>query len=173
MTTTYCNRLNIESIIGIPAVLACINDKQDGVESPTDTTRITDAIERAADEMNECLTQQYVLSQLSGSSWCRWCNAYVASWFLFERRGNPVPPGIVDAVQTYREKLEQIRWGRFQVPEVLPSFSARPTVSNFNPELGKFQNPIRVITEESTGDTPDATDPSRVKRNKAYQEGWW
>jgi len=173
MATTYCTRLNIESIIGAPAVLVCIDDDQDNVESPAETVYITEAITRAAVEMNESLGGQYKLTDLFNNDWCRWCNAYLAAWFLFDRRANPVPSGVESAVQTYRERLSEIRWGRFQVPEVNPSFNPRPAVSNFNPELGKFEHPIRVITHESTGGEPDPTNSSVVKREKAYQEGWW
>jgi hypothetical protein len=172
MATTYATRLNVESIIGAPALLACIDDDQDGVESLEDAAYIDGAIERAAVEMNESLRCQYILSALATNDWCKWCNAYIACWFLFERRANPVPPGIIDAVQTYREKLSEIRWGRFSVPEQSPAFDNRPAVSNFTPELRQRDNPIRVIQEECTGGKPDPTNSSTVKRNKSG-EGWW
>lgn len=173
MATTYCNRLNIQSLIGQSALLACIDDNVDGVENPEETQYITDCITRAAVEMNEALCKQYVLSDLNNNDWCRWCNAYIAAWFLFERRGNPVPPGIIDAVQTYKDKLAEIRWGRYQVPQANPSFDYRPAVSNFVPELGKYSNPIRVFQDESTGGEPDPTQSGLVQRHKAFTPGWW
>lgn len=173
MATTYCNRLNIQSLIGEAALIAVIDDNQDGVENPEETDYITDAITQAAVEMNESLCRQYVLTSLTNNDWCRWCNAYLACYFLFNRRGNPVPPGIMDAVQTYRDKLSETRWGRYQVPEANPTFDNRPAVSNYVAELGKYSNPIRVFSEESTGGEPDPTVAGTVKRNKAHQPGWW
>lgn len=174
MTTTYCTRLNVQSLIGEAALLAVIDDNQDGVENPNESEYITHAIERGAVEMNESLSKQYApLSGLSSNDWCKWCNAYLAAYFLFERRGNPVPTGILDAVQTYKDKLSEIRWGRFSVPEATPSFNSRPAVSNYTVELGKQANPVRVFTDESIGDAPDPLVDGSVKRHKSFQPGWW
>lgn len=169
MATTYCTRLNIVSIIGAPALLACIDDNQDGVESPSESQHIADAITRAAVEMNESLRCQYVLTDLNNNDWCRWCNAHLAAMFLFSRRGNPAPAQVLEQVNTYRERLAEIRWGRFQVPEVNPSADHTPTVSNFQTELGKIDMPVRVDTAESTGLAPEGN----RKRETAKQPGWW
>jgi hypothetical protein len=169
MTTTYCARNDIGSIIGEPSILACIDDDRDGVESPAEQLYIAAAINRAAVEMNQSLCRQYTISELVNNDWCKWCNAYLASWFLYARRGNPPPPSIVDSVQTYRQQLAEIMFGRFQVPEQNPSFDHTPTVSNFKPELIKSVAPIRVNEEESTGLHPV---PSR-KRNPSGIPGPW
>lgn len=168
MATVYCNRLNLESIISKAGVLACVDDDQTGEEGTTETSYIADCITRAAVEMNESLRCQYPLANLASNDWCRWCNAYLACWFLFERRANPVPPGIIDAVQTYRERLSEIRWGRFQVPEVSPAFDYAPSVTNFVPELGHSVAPIRVDTDESTTTAPQ---PSRKRFTR--DTAWW
>jgi len=169
MTTTYCNRNDIASIIGEPFILACIDDDRTGVESPAQTAYITGAIERAAVEMNQSLCKQYILSQLSGNAWCKWCNAYLACWYLIARRGNPPPPAIIDEVQTYRQQLAEIKFGRFEVPEQNPSFDHLPSVTNFKPEVSKVDAPIRVDLEESTRAYP----VDGVKRNPAGMPGLW
>lgn len=173
MATTYCTRLNVQSLIGEAALLAVIDDNQDGVENPEESEYITHAIERGAVEMNEAISKQYILSALTSNDWCKWCNAYLAAYFLFERRGNPVPTGVLDAVQTYKDKLSEIRWGRYQIPEALPSHNYRPAVSNYTVELGKYANPIRVYTDESIGSDPDPSVAGAVKRHKSFQPGWW
>lgn len=150
-------------------MLACIDDDQDGVESVAESAYVTDAITRAAVEMNGKLRQQYTLSELSANDWCKWCNAYLAAWYLGARRNNPPAPSVISVVDMYREQLELASWGRFQLPEQAPSFEHIPAVSNFAPELGKVSNPIRVITEESTGAVPGGN----RKRNVARQAGWW
>ncbi len=167
MATTYCVRADIESILGEAAVLACIDDDQDGLESATETTFVTGAISRAAVEMNTALENQYILSELTANEWCKWCNAYIAAWHLYARRSNPPPNSIVDSVQAYRELLAEIRWGRIQVPEQNPSREHKPTVSVFKPEIWKTKQPIRVDTDESTGSAPHES----IKRPVANIEG--
>jgi len=169
MPTTYCNRLDVESIMGVPALLVCIDDDQDGVESARESNYVTAAIERAATEMNTSLRHQYILENLVGNDWCRWCNAYLAVWQLWSRRGNMPPSGLVDIINTYRGQLQEIKWGRFQIPETAPAFLYTPAVSNFQPELGKFDMPIRVDLNESTGGQPN----SGVKRQVAGMPGPW
>lgn len=167
MATTYCDSDDIVAIIGEAAVLACIDDDNDGLESATETLHVTNAIERAAVEMNQSLRHQYVLSELTSNDWCKWCNAYLASWFLYARRTNPCPNSLQEAVQKYRDELLEMRWGRQQLPEQAPSFEHHPTVTNFRPELGKREMPIRVNTTESTGASPEGN----RKRFTSYQAG--
>ncbi len=159
MATTYCARADLESIVGMAAVLAQVDDDQTGTESAgTGTSPASaspfDAIVRAAVEMNAAMRMQYKLSDLAGNDWCKWCNAYLACYYLWARKSNAPPPSVVENVNSYRELLDAIRWGRAEIPEQNPSFEHIATVSNFSPELMKSFNPVRVVKEESTGATP-------------------
>jgi hypothetical protein len=154
MSTTYCVQADVESIIGAAAVLACSDDDQDGALSPDEDLIVTAAIERAATEMNSALCSQYKLSDLSGNDWCKWCNAYLACWYLFKRRANPGPVSIGEDIAFYRDQLSEARWGRFQIPEQNPSFEHTPAVSNFRPNISSRDNPIEVDTNTSTGIAP-------------------
>jgi hypothetical protein len=127
----------------------------DGAESAAETLIVTSIIERAAVEMNHALYQQYVLSELADNDWCKWCNATLTAYYLFQRRGNAPPASIIEDAQRFRESLEQIRWGRDSVPEQSPSFDHTPTVTNFRPEIHKTDNPVRVSKDESTGPEPE------------------
>jgi len=171
MTTTYCVRADVEALMSEAGVLAHIDDNVDGVESAEETLNITKAIERAAVEMNSALCNQYSTASLAlmaaSNAWCKWCNANIAAFFLFARRGNVPPASVIDSVQTYRDQLSEARWGRFQVPEQPPSFDHTPTVTNFRPEIHKLDNPIRVVVEESTGQEP----VGNRKRHKADLPG--
>lgn len=168
MAQTYCTRTDIESIIGAPAVLACIDDDRNQVESSDETLHVTNAIERAAVEMNSAIWNQYpTLSNLADNDWCKWCNAYLAVYNLLCRRGNPVPSFVAQAVIDFREKLSELRWGRFQIPEQLPENETIATVSNFQPELKRTSAPIRVDVDESTGASPEGG----RKRNVADMPG--
>jgi hypothetical protein len=169
MAIVYCSRLDIVSIIGEAAVLACIDDDQDGVESPLESSFVDHAIERAAVEMSIYLRQQYDLLDIANNTWCKWCNAYLAAWNLFTRRGNPPPDTLVQIVDKYREELKDIKNGLMQLPEQNSSFEYIPTVSNLQPELGKLVMPVRVDVQESTGSSPA---PGRM-RHVAKQPGFW
>lgn len=168
MAQTYCDYDDIVSIIGAAAVLACIDDDSDGNESTVESTQVTQSIERAAVEMNSALGCQYVLSELASNDWCKWCNAYLACYYLMKRRANPLPTSIGEDISFYRQQLEEARWGRFQVPEQASSFDHTAAVSNFRPEIYKNRNPIRVVTEESTREAPE----DGVKREQANVPGW-
>lgn len=154
MAQIYCTEDDIISIIGEAAVVACIDDDQDGTRSVDDDAKVDACIERAAVEMNQCIASQYKLSDVAANDWCKWCNAYLACYYLYKRRANPGPISIGEDIAYYRQLLGEIRYGRQQIPEQNPSHEHTPTVSNFNPELRKTFNKIRVVPEESTGSAP-------------------
>jgi hypothetical protein len=165
MATTYCVKSDLESIIGEAAVRSASDDSRTAVG---DDTLVTSAIERAAVEMNGSLRVQYpTLSALTSNDWCKWCNAYLGCLYLLARRNNKTPASVVEECNTYRAQLEDIRWGRWSIPEQLPQGDHRASVSNFTVELNKIANKVRVDEDESTGDTPG----SNIKRNPANQPG--
>jgi hypothetical protein len=156
MTTTYCNRSDIESLIGAPAILACIDDNRNKQEDDSETPYIAQAIERAAADMNGLIRYQYDIptATLLTNAWCKWCNAYIAASYLFARRGNSPPSNIAERVLEFKQALEEIRWGRFQIPEKSPDYDYLPTVSNFIPEYTNPIGPIAVDPVLSTGTAP-------------------
>lgn len=166
MATTYCTRADLESIIGVASVFTLIDDNLNGIEDAAETLYIASAIERAAVELNTAIQPSgYEFSSLTNNAWCKWCNAYLACYYLAARKNNPPAASVVEAVQRYREQLEQLKWGRFHIPEQNPDHEDTPTVTNFRPELNKVIAPIRVVTEESTGAAPEGS----RKRNTAFQ----
>lgn len=167
MTTIYCNRAAVESVIGAPGLLAFIDDDGDGVESPTESAYVSDAIERAAVRLNSQVGRQYKLEDVTANAWMEWANATLAAALLTKRRNNPVPESLSQDVQEITELANEIAWGRRSLPEQRPSAEHSPTVSNFRPELRKFYGPVRVVAEESTGAAPE----SGVKRETAGNPG--
>lgn len=157
MATTYCVRADIESILSTVGLVSAVDDDESGGPgiSVAEEAHVTNAIERAAVEMNHSLDRQYVLSDLSGNDWCKWCNASLAALAMATRRGQPAPASLVEEVSQYRKQLEEIRWGRDSVPEANPSYNHLPTVTNFKVQPGKYVAPIRVDTNESTGPAPE------------------
>lgn len=160
MTTTYCTRLSVESIISAPGLLALIDDDADGVESPAESQYVTDAIERAAARLNAQVGRQYVISELSTNAWMKWANATLAVMFLCKRKGNPLPESVQQDVKEIEDLAIEISWGRRSLPEQAPSFDHSAAVSNFNVEMA-HANPIRVNSQESTRAQP----VPQVRRN--------
>lgn len=155
MATTYCTTTELDAIIGTPSRVSWSDDDQDGVLSVTEATYATLAIERAAVEMNAAIEQSdYDFADLASNAWCKWCNAYLAVHYLAARKNNTPADSVEMQVAQYRAWLEELRWGRFRIPEQAPSHETRGTVSTFAAELYKETNPIRVIVEESTGSAP-------------------
>ena len=168
MAQTYCVRADIVSVIGDAALLACIDDDHNMVESAAETLHVTNAIERAAVEMNIKLRQQYKLSELASNAWCKWANTLLAVYYLRTRRANPVESSVAESVVEIRELLEDISWGRRQLPEQAPSFEHIAAVSNYQPEIHKLDAPIRVDTEESTGASPGGNRKRQVAGMPGY-----
>jgi len=154
MTTTYCTRQAIASIISTPALLSLIDDDADGVESAAEQQFVADAITRAAVKLNSNIGRQYVLSELSTNAWMKWANATLAAALLMKRRGNPLPESIAQDVKEIEELANEIGWGRRSLPEQAPSFDHSAAVTNFRPEIGHSYAPIRVDRQESTGADP-------------------
>lgn len=162
---TYCDRADINSLIGEASVLACIDDDQDGLESAAESAIVASVIERAAVEMNAAIRHQYILSDVADNAWCKWANAQLAAYMLRTRRNNPAEQSHIDAVTDIRRLLLEVRWGRDQLPDQSPSHNHIPTVSNFRPELNNPNGPIAVDAQQSTGEAPGGN----RKRNVAKQ----
>lgn len=169
MSTTYCLRVDVEDIMGIASVVALCDDDQDGVLSVAEVAYITGAISRGAVEVNIAVaTSSYDYASLTSNVWVKWCNAYLAAYYLSARKNNPPSASVMDAVQRYRQNLQELQYGRFLIPEQTPDHDSRPTVSNFRPEIYKQSMPIRVVEEESTGAKPEGG----LKREPAYVPGY-
>lgn len=164
---TYCVRSDIEAVMGVEGVIACIDDDQDGSESLLEASYVTACIERAAVRINGLVQYQYVLSQLVGNDYLKQVNVYLAILYLRTRRNNAPDPFIEQMVEQYMRELNEIRWGRFRIPGQLPSFDSRPTVSTFKPELKNTVNPVRVVRAESTGPEPQPG----ITRNTSDETG--
>lgn len=170
MSTIYCVKADIEAILGVAGVLALIDDDQDGEASAAELLHVTAAIERAAVEMNTAIeNSDYDYADLTSNDWCKQCNATLAAYKLSGRKNNTPSATVVEEYQHFKNCLEELRWGRFRIPEQAPSHETKPTVSNFRPEVNKNHSPIRVVTEESTGSSP----ADGIKREQAYQPGIW
>jgi hypothetical protein len=169
MSTTYCTREDIESLMGKPWVKSCLDDNESGQNSTQEDGYLTTLIEQAAQEINGKIRHQYRLSDVAANPWLKTANAWLACERLGKRRGNGVPEVVAVECEEIRKQLESIRWGREQIPEQSPSFDHRPTVTNFRPELGKISTPVRVDLDETTGSQPE----KGIMRKTSNQWGPW
>lgn len=161
MAQTYCVTADVEFVLSAAGVTACLDDDETGRRSAQADDWIDRAIEIAADKINQKVTRQYKLTDLSASNtWLRDTNAYLAAKALCMRRGNPAPESISGEVQERESMLEQIRWGRDRIPQQRPSADHTPAVSNLTVEPRKAYAPVRVVKPESTGNDP----PDGVRR---------
>lgn len=169
-TQTYCVAADVEYVLSAAGVTARLDDAEDGQRSVAEEAFLTRAIEIAAGKINQKVRHQYKLTDLAaGNDWLRDCNATLAAKSLAMRRGNPLPESLAQECKDYEAMLDRIRYGREQIPQQSPSFDHTPTVSNYTVEAGKINHPVRVITEESTGDAPHPD----VKRPAARIPGWY
>ena len=149
-TQTYCTASDVKDVISDVGYDLTVDDNENGLIATAEDTYATNAIERAAANMNAYLGQRYVLSELASSDWCKWVNADWAAMLLFERRNNPA--GALEAkVAGHREMLEQIRDGHARVPDVVSSLAKRPSVSNFGVDRSRCDTPTPVDVAASTG----------------------
>lgn len=151
---TYCDRDDIASIISELGVIASIDDSMDGVESVNDELQVTKAIERAALKINQHVRQQYKLLDVANNTWLTYANAVLAAYDLRKRRGNPVEGSINDEYQEVQTVLNDVRWGRQQLPDQAPSFDYTPTTSSMQTQLGNVLSPVVVNPAQSTGLPP-------------------
>jgi len=138
MTTTYCSQADLEAILGRTQILRMVDDNEDGVASISESQRIADAMHQAASEMNVFLSARYFLSDLAGSEWCRWCNAYLAVERLVSRRGNAPSSSIRKKAEDYQDRLREIRDGKTCVPDAIPTVSSLPAATRYVVDLNTF-----------------------------------
>ena len=151
---TYCTRTDIDAIWSVIGVTMRVDDDESGVAEANELAYVTAAIESAASDMNLLLGKRYVLSDLVGNDWCRFCNADLAACEIAKRRGNGVPPEFDAKCQKRMEMLESIAAGNLPIPGVVDSLNHSPALTNYQVELWRRDSQIRRDTQTSTGGNP-------------------
>lgn len=151
---TYCVRSDVEAIIGPVSIEAAIDIDQDGVESAYDGSLVDLHITRAANKINAQVRHQYKLSDLVNNEYLKEVNAVYAAYSLRTLGGNTAEESLEDQYNEYKTHLIEVRYGRDQLPQTVPSFDHLPTVSSLQPELNNVNSPIVVNPQQSTGSQP-------------------
>jgi hypothetical protein len=147
MTQVYCTKTDIEAIWPAASVLASVDDDTSGTLSATEDGYITRAIERAANILNARLEVRYRIADLAANTWCRDANAAIAAYLLSTRRGAAAPAHLQQQYDAYLDVLGDIGLGKQKLPEQAESFSALPTVSNFEVRMDEVYRKARVVEE--------------------------
>lgn len=166
-TQTYCVAADVEFVLSEAGVTARVDDEETGARSAGGDAFVTTAIERAARTINGFVRHQYKLADVTASGWLKDANAHLAAEILEKRRGNPVAESLASDCDEFRKMLTLIKDGTDQIPEQLPSFDARATVTNSVVQLGAYRNPVGVSRLESTG--PDPVAPTK----RTIMRGWF
>jgi len=139
----FCTVADLQSILGESGVVRRVDDREDRVVSQKENQYVADAIDQAATEINLLLQGRYRLAGLTGHSWLRWCNAYLAASVLSQRRGNRPCESIEKTVEDYRQRLREMRAGQLDLADVDPQHSIAPRVSTYQVCLGD-RRPVRA-----------------------------
>lgn len=144
--TTYCVEADLERYLSAQGVIAFADHDSDG---DSDTGVVNDCIAQAAEEINLYANQYYSAAALATSTLIvRWATV-LASAFLCQRRGNPVPDSLQAEFTRIMETLERIRKGEMRIPGIAWKSDFRPTVSNVVVDRGACDGPVRVDTATS------------------------
>ena len=144
----------------------------DDFDGTGEAANINGAIEKGAVDINFWILSRYSVTQLSASSWVKWCNVIFACCNLARRRGQSVPGGLADQETKYLEQLKAIAANKMGLPlddgtMAAPRFDNNIAVSNVTADQRFKRSQVRVVEATSTGDRPG----NGVKRNSAIDFG--
>lgn len=150
MSTNYCAAEDVERLFSTAGVLAFSDPDQDGTE---DTGVLDDCIEQASDEITLLIHDRYEESALAANRMVtRWATT-LATYFLCQRRGNPVPETLQTEFTRIIKLLTQIGQGLQNIPGVPLRCDLRPTWSNLTADRRYRRSKTRV-TRTNSSDPP-------------------
>lgn len=146
--TQYCAQADIQNRLSTTGVNLRVDD--------TPPTTLGDVLNNAASIIDEHCRLSYDPATMVTSEWVKQRATDVAAYLLCTRRGNPAP-GSIEALYTRTmARLEQVRLGVVQIPDIPARKNMAPVLSNQRVKLTPFPH---VVTERnrSTG-TPAGYD---------------
>lgn len=136
-TTLYCSLANVQGRLGADGVNYRVDD------DPTFIQQVLDDASRFVDE--HCLLG-YSEANLAASPWVKHRTADVAAYLFCERRGNAVPAGIAQKFERAEKKLERVRLGKLQIPDVPARRDLAPVMDNVRIRMDPFP---RTVVEKN------------------------
>lgn len=156
----YTTQAKIERLFSSLGVRYYSDHDETGV---TDTDVVTDCISQSDGEIDLYCRGRYSEAGLSGSTLIERWSTILATCYLCERRGNPVPDSLAKEADRIYERLEKIQTGAMQLPGVAFGQDLRPAFSNLTVDRRYRYSKIRVTTPNSSNQTP------KMVRHDAHQ----
>ena len=134
-----------------------------GVDLRTDdgdtATLLAEAIDHGSSEIDFYSQQKYLPTDLAANRWVKQAATAFAVEGLCFRRLNAIPENVVAWADRYREKLQGVLEGKWQIPGC--SRTRRPvTVTNQRVDLQRPNNQVRTDKTRSTGVANGYTRPT-------------
>ena len=130
--------------------------RTDDVEGPE---FLDQAIEHGSGEIDFYAQGKYLTSDLASNRWVSNGATAFAVEFLCLRRLNEIPKGVKEWADQYREKLQGVLEGKWQIPGCSRTRRA-VTVTNQHVDLRRPNNQVRTDTTRSTGVAQGYTRPT-------------
>lgn len=141
-TTAYCTEDDIENRLSTTGVTLRTDD--------TPPTALGDVIDDASTLIDEHCRLRYTPAVLAASDWVNQRATDLAACLLCERRGNPPPASIQRKHDRAMERLELVRRGLLQIPDVGMRKSEVPVLSNQRVRLDPHPR-VQTQKSKSTG----------------------
>jgi len=151
MALAFCTLASIQDVLSADGVTLRLDD------SPPST--YADVIDEASQYVNFYLWERYTEATLNASLWVKHVAKTVAAMMLCERRGNPVPVGVLERFGRYQLMLEAIQGGKAKVPGAALRKSSAPVMSNMSAVNRPYPRAV-VEKLQSTG-TPEGYTQNR------------
>lgn len=146
--TTYCTQSDIERLLSAAGALSFADHDENGT---AETGVFGDCIDQASGEIELFTNGWYDATGLASSTLVtRWATV-MASVFLCQRRGNPVPESLQMEFERISAMLERVRTGELRIPGVAFSADMRPAFSNLTIDRRFNNQRARVVRQSSSG----------------------
>lgn len=150
-TTYFCTKADIIRYLSQDGVIGFSDHEETGA---ADDDVIDDCRTQASEEIAGVLEHLYTVANLATSALVtRWATV-IASYYLCERRGNPVPDSLAAEYERLTAfpdgLLYRTRSGKFALPGIRKSTSSVPVFSNLTVDRRYLREKVRVIRANSS-----------------------
>jgi len=163
ISNTYCTEADIQRLFSAGGVTSFADHDSDGI---ADTGVVDDCINHASQEIELYCRRRYSTTGLAACSLVNRWTTVLATAYLCERRGNPVPESLAkEATRILEELLPKVASGELSLPGIEYAADMRPMHSNLTIDRRYPYSKIRVITANSS----DAR--TVISRDKVSESG--
>ena len=161
-TYIFCTIDDVRDVLSAAGVTLASDD------SPP--TAYGNAIAKAGNVIVKYLFRRYDPNSLMQSDLVKDWAAAVAAFKLRTRRGNPAPPGVIEAYQEALEDLKQMKAGVNEIPGISPRKQYAPGLSKMRSTLRPYP---RAVVEPSQGTTLGGTPANYHQHSDPWDTFGW